>query len=215
MGSPGRRRAGRPSAAESAETRARILRAAREAFAARGYDRARNREIAEAAGVTSPALYHWFASKADLFAAVHTESLAVLLEAYGDAAEGEGGAAARLAAVFRVNGALNREHPGLASFLALAPLEIARRPELAERVSDVGAEVPALFRRLLEEGIRAGELPSGLDLEATLAMLIAASFGLAWVRGQLPGAERHDAVLDAFARLLEAGLPEGARDRKG
>jgi AcrR family transcriptional regulator len=52
------RRAGRPAASESGETRARILRAVREAFAAGGYRRASNQAIAAAAGVTPNALYH-------------------------------------------------------------------------------------------------------------------------------------------------------------
>lgn len=201
-----RTRAGRPSAAASAATRARILRAARRAFAARGYARARNREIAEAAGVTSPALYHWFASKADLFAAVHAECLAILLGAYREAAAAPVGCAGRLAAIVRANARLDRAHPGLAAFLALAPVEIARSPELARRVGDAGAEIPALLRAVLEEGVRAGELPADLDLPAAEAMLVAASFGMAWMRDQVGGPARHEAMLEAFARLLEAGL---------
>src|SRR5436305_14870864 len=52
------------------ERRARILDAAVEAFAARGYDGASVGEIAAAAGITKPVLYDHFASKRDLFVAV-------------------------------------------------------------------------------------------------------------------------------------------------
>ena len=78
MAVPRRRRAGRPSAAASAETRERILRAACERFAAAGYGRARNQEIAAAAGLTSAALYHYYDSKAELFAAAWRHGLALV-----------------------------------------------------------------------------------------------------------------------------------------
>jgi AcrR family transcriptional regulator len=48
------------------ETRERILTEALRLFAARGYARVSIEEIAEAAGVTKGAVYHWFADKADL-----------------------------------------------------------------------------------------------------------------------------------------------------
>ena len=47
--------------------RQRILDAAVEAFAARGYEAASMSEIAASAGITKPVLYDHFASKRDLF----------------------------------------------------------------------------------------------------------------------------------------------------
>jgi AcrR family transcriptional regulator len=52
------------------QRRRRILDAAVEAFAARGYDGASMRAIAAASGVTKPVLYDHFASKRDLFVAL-------------------------------------------------------------------------------------------------------------------------------------------------
>jgi AcrR family transcriptional regulator len=57
---------GRIAGATAAETRARLLRAAADAFAERGYDGTRVADIARAAGVSSGAMYAHFASKADL-----------------------------------------------------------------------------------------------------------------------------------------------------
>ncbi|MEE4275738.1 MAG: helix-turn-helix domain-containing protein [Thermoleophilia bacterium] len=48
----------------------RILRVAERLFAARGYRNVSVRDIAEAAGVTHPLIYHYFGSKRALFAAV-------------------------------------------------------------------------------------------------------------------------------------------------
>lgn len=60
----------RASAADAAETARRILDAATTHFADRGYATASVDEVAQAAGVTRGAVYHHYASKPQLFAAV-------------------------------------------------------------------------------------------------------------------------------------------------
>lgn len=189
----------------SAETRERILRAARPCFAAGGYGQTGNQQIAAAAGVSAPALYHYFSSKAALFAAVHDRSLEILLEAYRAAVGGRRRAVEQLCAIVEANVRLNRDEPGLAEFLAIAPMELRRHPELASLVHNSGEAVPALFHQILEGGVRRGELPETLDLETTVRLLTAASFGLSWFHGQLPAAD-HDAVLRAFQALLRGEL---------
>jgi AcrR family transcriptional regulator len=60
---------GRVAGVTSEETRARLLRAAADVFAARGYDGTRVADIAAAAGVSNGALYAHFGSKAELLVA--------------------------------------------------------------------------------------------------------------------------------------------------
>jgi AcrR family transcriptional regulator len=60
--------ANRNGPVEDLETRDRILRAARDLFRERGYDGTAMSQVAKAAGVTTPALYWHFASKAELCA---------------------------------------------------------------------------------------------------------------------------------------------------
>jgi AcrR family transcriptional regulator len=57
---------GRIAGVTAAETRERLLRAAADVFAERGYDGTRVADIAAAAGVSNGAMYAHFASKADL-----------------------------------------------------------------------------------------------------------------------------------------------------
>src|SRR3954467_12845113 len=57
-------------AAQSEATRAKLLAVARELFGARGYADVGTEEIVRAAGVTRGALYHQFADKRELFAAL-------------------------------------------------------------------------------------------------------------------------------------------------
>jgi len=60
----------RTQASRTASTRAALINAARRLFAEHGYGEVGTEQIALAAGVTRGALYHQFADKADLFAAV-------------------------------------------------------------------------------------------------------------------------------------------------
>ncbi|MFJ2636474.1 MULTISPECIES: TetR family transcriptional regulator [unclassified Streptomyces] len=70
-GKPAGRRRGRPAGtkAGTAETRDRILAAAREEFSARGYDKTSVRSIGKAAGVDSALVHHYFGTKEQIFGA--------------------------------------------------------------------------------------------------------------------------------------------------
>ncbi len=72
-GDAGHPTARRTQAERRETTRAALLVAARELFAAKGFAGAGREEIVERAGVTRGALYHHFASKEDLFRAVYEE----------------------------------------------------------------------------------------------------------------------------------------------
>ncbi|MFY4721220.1 TetR family transcriptional regulator [Streptomyces sp. LaBMicrA B280] len=85
---PPARRRGRPSRAESAGTRDRILAAAREEFSARGYDKTSVRQIAKAAGVDSALVHHYFGTKEQVFAAAVEVAFAPALAAPDTLAEG-------------------------------------------------------------------------------------------------------------------------------
>lgn len=63
----------RTQAERTAATRAQLLDAARKLFADKGFSEVSTQAIAEAAGVTRGALYHQFADKNDLFAALYEQ----------------------------------------------------------------------------------------------------------------------------------------------
>lgn len=79
----------RKTAAETAKTRAAIVRSARTLFAADGFAAVPTTAIAESAGVTRGAVYHHFADKTDLFREVFVDLEAELDDAVGAAVAGE------------------------------------------------------------------------------------------------------------------------------
>jgi AcrR family transcriptional regulator len=67
----------------SEATRAQLIRTATELFAARGYAGVGTEDVVRGAGVTRGALYHHFADKRELFAAVHEQLEGELITAIG------------------------------------------------------------------------------------------------------------------------------------
>ncbi|MEU5324429.1 TetR family transcriptional regulator [Streptomyces sp. NPDC021056] len=63
------RKRGRPPGTESADTRDRILTAAREEFSERGYEKTSVRGIAKSAGVDPALVHHYFGTKEQVFEA--------------------------------------------------------------------------------------------------------------------------------------------------
>jgi AcrR family transcriptional regulator len=77
-------------AAQSAATRAKLLKVARKLFAKHGYASVGTEEVGKRAGVTRGALYHQFEDKTELFAAVFEQLEAELSERIGAAAVASG-----------------------------------------------------------------------------------------------------------------------------
>ncbi|MFJ9351914.1 TetR family transcriptional regulator [Streptomyces sp. NPDC101237] len=82
------RRRGRPPRTESADTRDRILAAAREEFSELGYDKTSVRGIAKAAGVDSALVHHYFGTKEQVFEAAISVAFAPALNAPVAVADG-------------------------------------------------------------------------------------------------------------------------------
>ncbi|MFH9891254.1 TetR family transcriptional regulator [Streptomyces luteogriseus] len=75
------RRRGRPPRTESADTRDRILTAARDEFSERGYEKTSVRGIAKSAGVDPALVHHYFGTKEQVFEAAITLSFGPALQA--------------------------------------------------------------------------------------------------------------------------------------
>lgn len=82
------RKRGRPPRTESADTRDRILAAAREEFSERGYDKTSVRGIAKAAGVDPALVHHYFGTKEQVFEAAIEVAFAPALNAPEAVADG-------------------------------------------------------------------------------------------------------------------------------
>jgi AcrR family transcriptional regulator len=156
--------------ARRAETRERIVAAARELTAEGGYLAAQVAPVAARAGVAVGTVYRHFPSKSDLFAEVFREASQREVDAMRAAIEGTTGTAPeRIAAGIEVFARRAMRGRRLAWALLAEPVDPAveaERLEFRHSYRDLMAEV-------IIEGIETGELPAQ-DVEATAAALIGA-----------------------------------------
>ena len=127
---PGRR-PGRPRDTNSDETRWRILEAALDAFAERGYDGVSTREIARQAEVTSATVYHHFPSKFSLYQDAYRHAIDVAFGAYARAVAGRDSTVDEIDAVLDCSLQLMHERVAITS-LAIHAQTDAVHPEMQE-----------------------------------------------------------------------------------
>ncbi|MGI9596370.1 MAG: TetR/AcrR family transcriptional regulator [Acidimicrobiales bacterium] len=199
-------RLGRPPATDSAETRARILDAARRKFAAHGFDSASNRALAEAAELTTGAIYHYFDSKLDIYVAVYEEATQRVYDRLEKAIVGRETFVARLEATLEESHQLNREDPTLALFLGTSRVDAARDPVLAEALRKVETTLRIdFFVDMIDLGVSTGEIkPKDRPLVTALVRTI--TVGLTDAVSHNLEAQRH--AIDAINRLLAGTLIE-------
>ena len=148
-------------AQKKAESRRRILDAAREIFFRDGFMAANLDEVAEKAGVAKGTLYRYFESKADLYVAVLAENGRVFTEKMAQAVEAPGATLDRLRAISRFyfeHWTRNSEYFQI--FWAIDnQAVIGDLPgSVVEEVTRLWGESLRMLHAVLERGVESGEL---------------------------------------------------------
>jgi len=183
---------------DSDATRARLLAAAVDEFAAYGIAGARVDRIAAAACASKAQIYHYYGSKEALFEAVFSTLVADVARQIPIDVHDLPGYAADLAAGYD-------SHPEVARLVTWYRLEYAdRRPPSPQVVDSLRDKVDAIERAQAE-----GVLPTHYAAEAVLALILhlaalwtATSPEYAVATRPASRQERRDIVVDAVRRLL-------------
>ncbi len=138
----------------------RLLRVAQELFARHGYEGTSNRTIAKASGITSGAIYHYFASKAELYAAVYEVVFDKVFSEFEKAVADHNSLVAQYAAVLDAAAMLNREDPLVPAFVIGVAGDSERNPELKQLLRPLRRRNNEFFRRLVARAAERGELQS-------------------------------------------------------
>ncbi len=195
----------------SARTRERILEAAVEVFARRGFHGARVADIAEQAGIAYGLVYHHFRNKDDILAAIFSERWGRYMQYLGEVASSPAGFRERLARLVHFWVETYRAEPHLMTVMIN---EISRSYEFLDS-HDVGPVLVAFdaVESLVEDARRRGELRSDVDATlVTYAVLGAAEMILTgYVMGTLRREGREAYLRDErqLVALLYDGLSAG------
>jgi AcrR family transcriptional regulator len=193
---------GRPPAAKSAETRGRILVAAREVFGEVGYDAATFQEIAARADLTRPAINHYYPSKHALYRHVVEQTNTAAISAGLEEAAQEQSFHGRIQAFLDAAVQAKDYDRAAAAFMVTSVLESQRHPELKREDGDSLQLTREFAISAVRDGIGHGELRSDLDVDSAAEMLVAAFWGLGFYAGFVGDQDRLVMVSNQFMGLL-------------
>jgi AcrR family transcriptional regulator len=193
---------GRPPAAKAAETRERIVRAAREVFSELGYDAATFQAIAIRADLTRPAINHYFASKRVLYGEVVDKTNEMVVAAGMAKAEVETSLLKRLSAFFSAAMQPDSRDRSAAAFLVTSVLESQRHPELSRDEHNSLKTSSAFVTWAITDAIERGELTTDTDVPTLVEMLIAVMWGMGFYAGYVGGHDELVAIVEKLELLL-------------
>lgn len=199
---------GRPRDGESALTRERLLTVARQAFARVGYGATTNKSIAEAAGITAGAIYHYYRSKAELYAAVYGEVQDIVQRSFEEDLALHAGFLDRFVAALDSSVRLNRMDPSITGFVVNVPYETQRHPELVGLLAPYRAVRTSMPGRMVADAVVSGELGPDVDPAAVRDLLNAVFSGLARLHNHVCDTDRHARAVEAMKRLVAGVLIE-------
>ena len=199
-----------------AQTRERLLAAAREAFARSGFHGASVDEIASSAGYSTGALYSNFDGKEDLFLALmereideHAREIAAAVRARASVSERAAGGARRWMKM------IEREPELLLLFMEFWAYGV-RDPQVRPKVAARFAQMRQVLTRLIADGVREFDLELALPAEQLAVAIDALADGIARQKLADPDAVP-DELMGRVLSLLLAGAtrPLGTGARPG
>jgi len=137
-------------------TKQEIMLRAEQLFAQRGYESVSMREIAEACDITKANIYYYFKDKESLYLQVLESDMLEMIEALRRAAEREGTARDKIARIAETFVRLLHSKPALIR-MGMRPFG-EQEPDILGLVYRHRQEVLRPVERVLEEGLRSGEL---------------------------------------------------------
>jgi TetR/AcrR family transcriptional regulator len=200
---PVKRRVGRPRASRRRLARPpqeEILFVAARLFASKGFGSTTTREIAHAAGLRQPSLFHYFASKEAILAELLRRSLAPSIAFAAEQRAAGGSPSVRLYRLIRFDVAHLCSFPfDMGAILAPEARHPRFRKFWSEREQFIGE-----MQALVGAGVEAGELVTDDLPLATRAIFGMGEWTLSWSRAG--GTWTAEAVADGVATLALRGL---------
>jgi TetR/AcrR family transcriptional regulator, transcriptional repressor of aconitase len=149
-----------------------ILSAARRCFLRDGFHATSMQDLFTEAGLSSGAVYRYFASKDDVITAIAEENMRDVVTMIHDVASRQPNrpVGTVLADIFKIV-QTNDAQDGLAGLALLSWSEALRSPVLAERFAELFAQMRADLTEVVREHQRAGNLPQQVPAESLATVL--------------------------------------------
>jgi AcrR family transcriptional regulator len=191
--------------ADSAETRARILRAAREVIIERGYEAANFQAIASRAGLSRPTMHYYFHTREDIHECLVAEAYSIVADCIALAKREDTLLKQRstfVAATHR-SGFADRT---MLQFVITARLEFHRSPSLRGTPGPVVSAIQEFYLSMVEDAIARGEIPEDTDPAAVVNMLLAMFLGMGFYAGFIVDSNNMPMIAKQLHHLMTHGL---------
>jgi AcrR family transcriptional regulator len=200
-----RRRPGRPAGADSAETRARILRAARDVINERGYHAATFQSISRRAGLSRPTMHYYFDNREQVFAALQQEAYSAVAECIAGARR-QPTLLTQLAGFATALRRLERLDKSMLRFVVASRLEMQRSPEVRQRGPAAADAITEFYRQVVTDAVERGEIPPDTDVTAVADMLFAMFWGMGFSVSFMHAPDDFRQIAKQVERLFVEGL---------
>lgn len=196
------RKLGRPRAIDSVDTRVRLLAAARTCFGQNGFEKTTNAQIAAIAGVTTGAIYHYFPSKVELYAAVFEGVQDFIYSEFEYAINEHNTLVERFNSILDISVRINRDDPSIAGFVVDVASEVQRNPELRNVTSLLRHRTGAFLQKLCDDAEQNNEIRPGISRESLQDLLNALLAGLLRFSTLINDSARHGAAVEVLKLML-------------
>ena len=181
----------------------RLIAAAAEVFAERGFEGAGVAEIARRAGVTTGAIYSRYTGKSELL----LEALDLSFVAHLEAILSPSAGTTPTDILSRLGSQLLNKHGGYDALFLEAIVSSRRDPELSEMLSRRLEDEGMRFAKLIEEAKSDGHFDQTIDTTAIVTFIQAVSLGFTIFRSlntSMPDSDEWQVVID---RVISSALP--------
>lgn len=196
---------GRPVGADSAETRARILRAACEIINERGYEAATFQAIAHRAGLSRPTMHYYFHTREQMYECLVIEAFSLIADSIEQASR-EDTLLRQLSTFLTASRHLEFADRSLMRFIITCRLDVHRNPGLLTSASAAVSAVRRFYESIVDGAIKRHEILDDTDPAAVANMLLAVFWGMGFYAGFLDNSNNVKGVAKQLYGLFVHGL---------
>jgi AcrR family transcriptional regulator len=194
---------GRPRGSNKEDTLARLLPAARQLFAEKGYAQTTFKDVGGAIGISHAALYSYFPAKLDLYVATLADTQALLLPGYLAAIASGDSLRERIVGVLLASADAHDRDSSITGLLAAVPIEIRRHPELNAALNGQNNEVMDALKAIFAEAKKTGEIRSDASLDNLVTAFLGGGVGVALFQYGLQNSGSLREAMDVYVAMIE------------
>ncbi|MFT4969542.1 MAG: AcrR family transcriptional regulator [Chitinophagales bacterium] len=196
---------GRPKGSTGEDTLAKIMPAARQLFADKGYAQTTFKDVGKAVGVSHAAIYSYFPSKKELYLASIAQTQEVLIPYFIDAFTKGKNLKERIRYALM---AVAREHDkdsSITAFLVAVPIEIRRHQELSDALTEGGNPIMQALEELFEQAKLSGEIVMDVPVDNLIGAILGGGIGVSLLQY---GLHKPDltSTMEIFVSMIEGRL---------